>query len=82
MPNHTTISTAEYRVETAPHYDLWMRGARALRHRDPRIQGPQRPADRCGPDGSSANQATNPRAGGRRDRALNPSPLRQRRGTT
>ena len=28
MPNSTTISTAEYRVEIAPHYDLWMRGAR------------------------------------------------------
>jgi uncharacterized protein (DUF736 family) len=27
MPNHTTISTAQYRVEIAPHYDLWMRGA-------------------------------------------------------
>jgi hypothetical protein len=26
--NHTTISTAKYRVEIAPHYDLWMRGAR------------------------------------------------------
>lgn len=28
MPNHTTISTANYRVEIHPGYDLWMRGAR------------------------------------------------------
>lgn len=28
MSNHTTVSTAEYRVEIAPHYDLWMQGAR------------------------------------------------------
>lgn len=28
MPNNTTVSTARYRVEIAPHYDLWMRGAR------------------------------------------------------
>lgn len=28
MPNHTTISTAQYRVEIAPHFDLWMRGDR------------------------------------------------------
>lgn len=28
MPNHTTISTAQYRVELSPALDLWMRGAR------------------------------------------------------
>jgi hypothetical protein len=28
MPNHSTISTAKYRVEISPHFDLWMRGAR------------------------------------------------------
>ncbi len=28
MPNHTTISTAQYRVEIHPAFDLWMRGAR------------------------------------------------------
>jgi hypothetical protein len=28
MPNATTISTAQYRVEIHPGTDLWMRGAR------------------------------------------------------
>ena len=28
MPNSSTISTAEYRVELAAWTDLWMRGAR------------------------------------------------------
>lgn len=28
MPNSTTISTANYRVEIHPGFDLWMRGAR------------------------------------------------------
>ncbi len=28
MPNHSTISTATYRVELSPALDLWMRGAR------------------------------------------------------
>ncbi len=28
MPNNSTISTAKYRVEIHPKFDLWMRGAR------------------------------------------------------
>lgn len=28
MANSTTISTAQYRVEIHPGFDLWMRGAR------------------------------------------------------
>lgn len=28
MPNHSTISTAQYRVQISPHFDLWMRGAK------------------------------------------------------
>lgn len=28
MPNHSTLSTANYRVEIHPGFDLWMRGAR------------------------------------------------------
>lgn len=28
MTNATTISTANYRIEIHPGYDLWMRGAR------------------------------------------------------
>lgn len=28
MPNHTTLSTANYRVELAPHLDAWMQGDR------------------------------------------------------